>query len=299
MRTLQEQLMLALAAIALCMNMATAAERTVYFVPDALGSPIAAMDEAGNVVWRESHSPHGARQIRAHGNTANPAYTGKPEDTDTGLVYMGARWYDPASARFTGIDPEGFHTGNPQSFGRYLYANNAPYVYVDPNGEVPVLVPVAIFLAREGAGFAFESATGLPAVFTMKGLSRAISDLGASAARQGARNGGTVLWTGSASARHEAASFAEKNGGHTLEMTTAGKHLEVATSGMPWTEARPLWAAESRNLVEQAEGVVDVFVARSGIRKSSIFLEQELPAARLNDKITGLRLHPAGAAGGN
>lgn len=133
----------------------------------------------------------------------------------------------------------------------------------------------------------------------MKGLSRAMADLGSRAARQGAKNGGTVLWTGSASAKHEAAAFAEKTGGHTLEMTAAGKRLEATTSGMPWAEARPLWAAESRLMVERAEGVVDVFAARSGIRKTSVFLEEELPAARLNDKITGLRLHPAGAAGGN
>lgn len=124
---------LALTSFALA---ATAAERTTYFIPDAQGSPVAAMDEQGNVIWRESYAPYGERRIKSPENNARPAYTGKPEDTGTGLVYLGARWYDPSTARFTGIDPQGFKVENPHSFGRYLYANNSPYVYTDPTGEV-------------------------------------------------------------------------------------------------------------------------------------------------------------------
>lgn len=118
---------------------AGAAERITYFVPDAQGSPVAAMDEQGNVLWRESYAPYGARKTNSPDNNAKPAYTGKPEDAGTGLVYMGARMYDPETARFTGIDPQGFNEGNVQSFGRYVYANNSPYLYVDPNGEAGVL----------------------------------------------------------------------------------------------------------------------------------------------------------------
>lgn len=117
---------------------AGAADRTTYFVNDALGSPVAAMSEQGDVLWHESYAPYGERRVKSVDNPAKPAYTGKPEDVDTGLVYMGARMYDPETARFTGIDPQGFVAGNPQSYGRYVYANNAPYRYVDPNGESPL-----------------------------------------------------------------------------------------------------------------------------------------------------------------
>ncbi|MFZ5722213.1 MAG: RHS repeat domain-containing protein [Pseudomonadota bacterium] len=125
-----------LTALALLSPAAPAAERVTYFVPDALGSPVAAMDEQGAVLWRENYAPYGERRTKAPANDAKPAYTGKPEDPETGLVYMGARMYDPETARFAGIDPQGFSEGNPQSFGRYLYANNNPYLYVDPTGEV-------------------------------------------------------------------------------------------------------------------------------------------------------------------
>ncbi len=125
-----------------------AAERTQYFVNDALGSPVAAMDEQGAVLWSESYKPWGERATRPVANPARPAYTGKPEDADSGLVYMGARMYDPENGRFTGIDPVGFSEQNVQSWGRYLYANNSPYRYSDPNGETPV---DALFLAYDAA----------------------------------------------------------------------------------------------------------------------------------------------------
>lgn len=111
------------------------AERVTYFVPDAQGSPAAAMDEQGNVIWRESYKPYGERRTKAPANGAKPAYAGKPEDPESGFVYMGARSYDPEVARFTGIDPKGFDEKNEQSFGRYTYVNNSPYVYVDPDGR--------------------------------------------------------------------------------------------------------------------------------------------------------------------
>lgn len=161
-----------LAALVLLSAHALAAERITYFVSDANGSPIAAMDEQGNVLWRESYMPWGARLTREPANDARTAYTGKPEDTDTGLVYMGARWYDPETSRFTGIDPQGFNADNPQSWGRYLYANNSPYNFVDPDGEAPIAAPLIALVVQEATGAAVESATGVDVPLTK---SRAVS----------------------------------------------------------------------------------------------------------------------------
>lgn len=110
------------------------AERTIYLVPDIAGSPVAAMDEQGGVIWRKSYAPYGEEQAASSGS-ASLGYAGKPKDSETGLVYMGARWYDPVTGRFFSVDPQGFDQGNPQSFGRYTYANNSPYVFKDPDGE--------------------------------------------------------------------------------------------------------------------------------------------------------------------
>ena len=49
---------------------------------------------------------------------------------------MQARYYDPVIGRFYSNDPIGWTPENPvMSFNRYLYVNNNPYKYTDPNGE--------------------------------------------------------------------------------------------------------------------------------------------------------------------
>lgn len=60
-------------------------------------------------------------------------YTGHKFDTDLGLNYMQARYYDPVLGRFMSNDPVGFD--NVHNFNRYAYANNNPYRYVDPDGS--------------------------------------------------------------------------------------------------------------------------------------------------------------------
>ncbi len=59
-------------------------------------------------------------------------YTGHKFDTDLGLSYMQARYYDPVIGRFYSNDPIGFR--DVHSFNRYAYVNNNPYKYVDPSG---------------------------------------------------------------------------------------------------------------------------------------------------------------------
>ncbi len=60
-------------------------------------------------------------------------YTGHKFDTDLGLNYMQARYYDPKIGRFYANDPLSFR--DIHSFNRYAYAANNPYKYVDPDGK--------------------------------------------------------------------------------------------------------------------------------------------------------------------
>ena len=122
------------------MAFAGAVETITYFHNDALGSPVAATDESGNVLWREAYKPYGSRIRKEDNGTNDTWYTGKQEDKDTGLSYFGARWYDPVIGRFMGIDPVGFKEGNIHSFNRYAYANNNPYKFVDPDGNTAKLI---------------------------------------------------------------------------------------------------------------------------------------------------------------
>ncbi|MGH8583646.1 MAG: RHS repeat domain-containing protein [Gammaproteobacteria bacterium] len=112
---------------------AQAVERVIHYHNDALGSPIFATNQRGEVVWRRSYTPYGEEITGEAPN--EPGYTGKFEEPDLGIQNFGARWYDARIGRFLAIDPAGFDASNPQSFNRYAYANNNPYKYVDPDGR--------------------------------------------------------------------------------------------------------------------------------------------------------------------
>ncbi|KKL96638.1 hypothetical protein LCGC14_1842480 [marine sediment metagenome] len=80
-------------------------------------------------------------------------YTGHKFDTDLGLSYMQARYYDPVIGRFYSNDPVDFSghqaSGNAvHGFNRYAYANNNPHKFIDPSGEEPIGINV-------GGGFTF------------------------------------------------------------------------------------------------------------------------------------------------
>ena len=94
-------------------------ETVTYYHNDALGSPVAATDASGNLLWRETYRPYGERQ-----------------DPETGLVYMGSRYYDPRLGRFLSIDPVEPDENNLHSLNRYAYANNNPYKFTDPDGQI-------------------------------------------------------------------------------------------------------------------------------------------------------------------
>jgi RHS repeat-associated protein len=121
------------------------ADTVTYYHNDLLGSPVAATNQAGQVIWRESYRPYGERLVKnAQAQDNSVWYTSKLQDPDTGLVYLGARYYDPVIGRFLSTDPVGFDEKNIHSFNRYAYANNNPYKFVDPDGRHPVVIAMLV-----------------------------------------------------------------------------------------------------------------------------------------------------------
>lgn len=110
---------------------------TTYYHTDVLGSAVAASDEKKRVLWQEAYQPFGKKRIDDD-NENRIGFTGHVYDDELNLVYMQARFYDPLLGRFMGVDPIGVDTNNPHSFNRYAYANNNPYRFVDPDGNIPV-----------------------------------------------------------------------------------------------------------------------------------------------------------------
>jgi RHS repeat-associated protein len=58
-------------------------------------------------------------------------YTGRETDTESGLMYYRARYYDPGVGRFISEDPIGFDGGDTNL---YRYVGNSPINFTDPSG---------------------------------------------------------------------------------------------------------------------------------------------------------------------
>lgn len=125
--------MIAMITMASLVSANSAGETITYFHSDHLGSPIMATDENGDVKWIREYSAFGDAEV--NGNQERIGYAGHEYVQESSLSYMGARWYNPELGRFMAPDPVMFVTSNSLSFNRYLYSNNSPYTFYDPDGE--------------------------------------------------------------------------------------------------------------------------------------------------------------------
>ena len=133
---------------------------TVYYHNDFAGSPLAATDQSGNVLWSESYAPYGERYFNQDTTTRNGVwFAGKPTEDSSGLSYFGGRWYNPIVGRFYSVDPIRFRDSNPLSFNRYAYGNNNPYRFIDPDGSAPVAIIIEAVLVNAAAGAVAAGAT--------------------------------------------------------------------------------------------------------------------------------------------
>ena len=97
---------------------------------DARASVTNIIDSAGNIALSYTYDAYG--NTTASNNTFKNsfAYTGAVIDTETGLYYMNARYYDPVNARFISVDPAK-DGGN-----YYAYCDSDPVNFCDPTGQV-------------------------------------------------------------------------------------------------------------------------------------------------------------------
>ncbi|MRF19956.1 MULTISPECIES: RHS repeat-associated core domain-containing protein [unclassified Stenotrophomonas] len=119
------------------------AVKMVYQHYDARSTLAATSDTSGKVLSRHIWSPYGEPDIAPDAST--PGYAGHLTDPDTGLVYMGQRYYDPAIGLFLSADPVTAHSDPAGMFHRYRYANNNPYKFIDPDGRQAVPVRPLVF----------------------------------------------------------------------------------------------------------------------------------------------------------
>jgi RHS repeat-associated protein len=108
--------------------------QSLFYTRDGQTSTSELTDNSGNVQASYAYDAFGALRRSTDATPNRRRYTGQYDDTDIGLQYFGARYYDPSTGRFLSQDPYAGSEDAPPSLHRYAYAHGNPLVYGDPTG---------------------------------------------------------------------------------------------------------------------------------------------------------------------
>jgi RHS repeat-associated protein len=115
-----------------------------YYHADRLGSVRALTNQAGTVVNTYAYDAYG-NTTASTGSITNPfRYAGEYQDAESGLYYLRARYYDPASQQFLTRDPLCAVTGQ-----AYNYAGGSPLNATDPTGQDPSVCGYVTFSSQQ------------------------------------------------------------------------------------------------------------------------------------------------------
>jgi RHS repeat-associated protein len=105
-----------------------------YYGYDGMGS-VRQLTSAGGTVTDTYEYDAFGNKIASSGTTPNNyLYRGEPFDSDLGMYYLRARWYNPQTGRFLSQDPAPGFAPFPKTLHKYLYAGADPENRIDPTG---------------------------------------------------------------------------------------------------------------------------------------------------------------------
>ena len=114
-------------------------EETFYYHSDHLGSTAYITDQKANVTQYDAYLPYGELLVDEHSSSTEMPYkfNGKELDEETGLYYYGARYMNPVTSMWYGVDQlaEKYVMS-----GSYVYCLGNPVKLFDPDGKKGILV---------------------------------------------------------------------------------------------------------------------------------------------------------------
>lgn len=114
--------------------------QTYNVLENSIGSVAGITDSTGALVERYDYDVFGMPTVTNSDGSATStfsflgqpySYQGHEYDTETGLFYFRARYYDPSLGRFISVDPEGY-SDSPNLYQAFL---NSPANFTDPMGK--------------------------------------------------------------------------------------------------------------------------------------------------------------------
>ena len=106
-----------------------------YYVQNAHGDVVNLTDTEGAVTKTYRYDAFGVEFHPVTGDVNVFRYCGEYFDTETGTIYLRARYYQASIGRFTQRDTVAGKLSDPLSLNLYTYAHNNPIFYFDPSGH--------------------------------------------------------------------------------------------------------------------------------------------------------------------
>ena len=112
----------------------TTHEDIFYYHTDHLGSTSYITDAKANVAQFDAYLPYGELLVDEHSSSEEMPYkfNGKELDQETGLYYYGARYMNPRTSLWYGVDP---HIEEMAFSSSYTYCDDHPVNFVDIKGK--------------------------------------------------------------------------------------------------------------------------------------------------------------------
>jgi RHS repeat-associated protein len=107
-----------------------------YAHQDGLGSTRLVTSSNGNVSGTTQYDAFGAPR-NSSGTQYRFGFTGEQLDSETGFIYLRARYMDPSQGRFLTKDSFSGFVTQPASLQQYGYVANNPVNLTDPSGMTP------------------------------------------------------------------------------------------------------------------------------------------------------------------
>ena len=127
----------------------TTKEETFFYHSDHLGSTSYITDSKGNITQYDAYLPYGELLVDEHSSSEDMPYkfNGKEMDAETGLYYYGARYLNPVTCLWYGVDPL---AEKYKEIGSYVYCADNPINLFDPDGQKFIYNAQGKFLRKEG-----------------------------------------------------------------------------------------------------------------------------------------------------
>jgi len=107
-----------------------------YLASDGLGSANVTLNASGNATASVLYAPYGSSRYSSGSMPTDYGFTGQHADSNTGLDYYNARYYDPTAGQFASADTAVPGNGlDVWGLSRYAYVEGNPIIRIDPSGH--------------------------------------------------------------------------------------------------------------------------------------------------------------------